>query len=160
MITGPIFRVEMVSAARRRRYFVLRVIFAGLLLSILWMTFASSQYAVRAGGGQRLSISELAEIATTFFLAFSWMQLVGMLAVAPAMAVGTIATERERRTIEYLFATDLSNVEIVLGKTVARLLLIGQMVLVSLPILFLFRLLGGIPANLLAASFLISARDR
>jgi ABC-type transport system involved in multi-copper enzyme maturation permease subunit len=156
MITGPIFRVEVVSAARRRRYFVLRVIFAGLLLSILWMTFASSQYAVRAGGGQRLSISELAEIATTFFLAFSWMQLVGMLAVAPAMAVGTIATERERRTIEYLFATDLSNVEIVLGKTVARLLLIGQMVLVSLPILFLFRLLGGIPADLLAASFLIA----
>jgi ABC-type transport system involved in multi-copper enzyme maturation permease subunit len=46
--------------------------------------------------------------------------------------------------------------EIVVGKTVARLLLVGQLLLVSLPILFLFRLLGGIPADLLVASFLIA----
>ena len=42
-----------------------------------------------------------------FFLSFSWLQILLILLVGPAMAVGTIATERERRTIEYLFVTDL-----------------------------------------------------
>jgi ABC-type transport system involved in multi-copper enzyme maturation permease subunit len=153
MVLGPIFRVEMVGAARRRRYFFLRVVFAALILCVLWMCVASA-YSYRTQ--RELSISEQAMIATTFFVSFMWVQMIGILAVAPAMAVGTIATERERRTIEYLFATDLSNLEIVVGKTIARLLLVGQLLLVSLPILFLFRLLGGIPADLLVASFLIA----
>jgi ABC-type transport system involved in multi-copper enzyme maturation permease subunit len=157
MLPGPIFKVEIVAAARRRRYFLMRVVFAALILCVLWATFASASAAYsRYGSDGRLSISQAAAMATNFFVAFTWMQLIGMLAVAPAMAVGTIAAERERRTIEYLFVTDLSNLEIVLGKTFARLLLIGQLALVSLPILFLFRLLGGIPADLLAASFLIA----
>jgi ABC-type transport system involved in multi-copper enzyme maturation permease subunit len=158
MITGPIFRVEMVSAARRRRYFTLRVLYSAIILFVLWVTYESAAVRLaRNGAGGHVPISQTAETAATFFYTFSWIQIAGILLVAPAMAVGTIATERERRTIEYLFTTDLSNIEIVLGKTVARLLLIGQLVLASLPILFIFRLLGGIPANLLAASFLVSA---
>jgi ABC-type transport system involved in multi-copper enzyme maturation permease subunit len=156
MVTGPIFRVEMVSSARRRRYFFLRSVFGLLILWVLWSSYQGASYAMSSGGRRSLSISEQAAVATTFFVSFTWMQVLGILAVAPAMAVGTIATERERRTIEYLFATDLSNLEIVLGKTLARLLLVGQLVLASLPILFLFRLLGGIPADLLVASFLMA----
>ncbi|MBA3480926.1 MAG: ABC transporter permease subunit, partial [Pirellulales bacterium] len=156
MITGPIFRVELVSAARRRRYFALRVLYSAIILFVLWVTYESVAVRV-ARSGDQMRIAQMAEAAANFFYTFSWVQIIGILLVAPAMAVGTIATERERRTIEYLFTTDLSNVEIVLGKTIARLLLIGQLVLASLPILFIFRLLGGIPANLLAASFLISA---
>jgi ABC-type transport system involved in multi-copper enzyme maturation permease subunit len=156
MLLGPIFRVELVSTARRRRYFFLRVLYAAVILFILWVTYEGSQrFESRFRGGET-SIRQMAETAKAVFISFSWVQLIGILAVAPAMAVGTIATERERRTIEYLFATDLSNLEIILGKTVARALLVGKLVLVSLPILFLFRLLGGIPANMLACSFLIA----
>ena len=158
MITGPIFRVELVSAARRRRYFGLRVVYSAIILFVLWVTYENvTAYNSFSSGGAASSISATANAAAAFFWSFSWVQLIGILLVAPAMAVGTIATERERRTIEYLFATDLSNLEIVLGKTAARLLLIGQLVLASLPILFIFRLLGGIPADLLAASFTIAA---
>lgn len=156
MLLGPIFRVELVAAARRRRYFLMRVLYAVIILFTLWATYENSQdFRTRFYGGET-SIRQMAATAKAVFVSFSWVQLVGILAVAPAMAVGTIATERERRTIEYLFATDLSNLEIILGKTIARAMLIGKFVLVSLPILFLFRLLGGIPADLLACSFLIA----
>jgi ABC-type transport system involved in multi-copper enzyme maturation permease subunit len=155
MLLGPIFRVEMVSVARRRRYFVLRVIYAALILFVLWATYSSSRYLVLGTGQQ--SIRQSAMLAASFFMSFSWLQMLAILFVGPAMAVGTIATERERRTIEYLFATDLSNAEIVLGKTFARLTLLGQFVLVGLPILFLFRLMGGIPAEALLAIFLSAA---
>lgn len=153
MLLGPIFRVELVSVARRRRYFVLRVLYAALILFVLWTTYSSAYY-LRSG---QPSIRASAMLAAGFFVSFSWLQVLSILLVGPAMAAGTIATERERRTIEYLFATDLSNAEIVLGKTFARLTLLGQFLLVGLPILFLFRLMGGIPAEALLVTFLSAA---
>lgn len=155
MLPGPIYRVELVSAARRRRYFILRVLYGALILFVLWTTYSSSYYLFESN--ERLSIQHSARLAASFFMSFSWLQMLAILFVGPAMVAGTIASERERRTIEYLFATDLSNAEIVLGKTLARLSLLGQFVLVGLPILFLFRLLGGIPAQALIATFLSAA---
>jgi ABC-type transport system involved in multi-copper enzyme maturation permease subunit len=158
MLFGPIFQVELVTAARQRRQFLLRVAYAAIILFVLWVSYSSTTAYYRSTRpAEGVPIQTLAATATTFFIAFTWVQLLGILAIGPVMAVGTIATERERRTIEYLFATDLSNFEIVVGKTFARLVVVGQLVLVSLPILFIFRLLGGIPADLLAASFLIAA---
>ena len=55
--------------------------------------------------------------------------------MTPAVAAGGIASERQRRTIEYLFATDLSNGEIVLDKLCARLLTVGKLLLATLPVL-------------------------
>lgn len=156
MLFGPIFQVELVTAARQRRQYLLRVLYAAIILFVLWISYSSVTGYNQVASGGEVSISALADTATTFFFAFTWVQVLGIVAIAPVMAVGTIATERERRTIEYLFATDLSNFEIVVGKTFARLVIVGQLVFVSLPILFIFRLLGGIPADLLAASFLIA----
>ena len=151
MLLGPIFQVEMVSTARRGRYFLLRLVYGLLILLVLWGSYAGvSSYS------QGTSIQASARMASTFFAAFCSLQLMAILLVGPAMAVGTIATERERRTIEYLFVSDLSNAEIVLGKLTARLLLLGKLILVGLPVLFIFRLLGGIPARLLLASFLVA----
>jgi len=156
MLLGPLFRVEMVTVARRRRYFVLRVVYGLLALFILWVSYTNLR-SFAAGGAESISIRQGAHLATEFFVAFSWLQIIAILAVGPALSVGTISIERERRTIEYLFTTDLSNAEIVLGKLAARLCLLGQLLLVGLPILFLFRLLGGIPAQLLVVTFLFAA---
>ncbi len=161
MLLGPIFHVEMVSVARRRRYFLLRVVYGLFALLLLWGAYTSLRvYASSGPGGssgtREVSIRQGAQLATGFFLSFSWLQTLAILVVGPALAVGTIASERERRTIEYLFTTDLSNAEIVLGKLAARLCLMGQLLLVGLPILFLFRLMGGIPAQLLIVTFLFA----
>jgi len=156
MLLGPIFHVEMVSVARRRRYFLLRVVYGVFALLLLWTAYTSLRF-YGSTGSQTVSIRQGAQLATGFFLSFSWLQMLVILVVGPALAVGTIASERERRTIEYLFTTDLSNAEIVLGKLAARLCLLGQLLLVGLPILFLFRLMGGIPAKLLVVTFLFAA---
>ena len=156
MLLGPIFQVELVSTSRRRRYYSLRVLYGALILLVLWFCYEQAYSYSRYSGGQ-VAIQTASNMAAGFFHAFSWLQMMAIMVVGPAMAVGTISSERERRTIEYLFATDLSNLEIVGGKTIARLLLIGKLVLVSLPILFIFRLLGGIPADALITVFVLSA---
>jgi len=157
MLPGPLFRVEMVSVARRRRYFLLRVVYGLFALFLLWSAYSTSYYFRSYYTDRAISIQQLAQLAATFFYSFSWLQTIAILLLGPAMAVGTIATERERRTIEYLFTTDLSNAEIVLGKLTARMCLLGQLLLVGLPILFIFRLLGGIPAQLLVVTFVFAA---
>jgi ABC-type transport system involved in multi-copper enzyme maturation permease subunit len=155
MFPGPLFWVELVSTARRRRYFWLRVAYTAIGLFLLWSFYeGTTGYRSFAGGGT--SIQQAARAAAGFFTAYSWFQLIALLLVAPAMAVGTIATERERRTIEYLFASDLTNTEIVVGKALARLLLIGQLLLAGVPLLMLFRVLGGIPTPLIVASTMLT----
>lgn len=150
MLLGPVFQAEMVANARRGRYFLMRGLFAGGLLLCLWAAYEG--VASGRGGGQ-LSVSEAANLASNFFQAFAWLTMIAALLVTPAIAAGAIASERERRTIEYLFATDLSNAEIVLSKLFGKLLLLGKLVLVALPVLAIFRLLGGIPGNLLVIYF-------
>ncbi|MDC0936844.1 ABC transporter permease subunit [Pirellulales bacterium] len=154
MLLGPIFHFEAVTAARRPRYFLLRSLYGVIILLLLWSAYETSTAFSR---GRPTSIQQAARVSTTLFGSLSWLQLLAILAVGPALAVGTISTERERRTIEYLFATDLSNAEIILGKAFARLALLIKLLLVALPVLFLIRMLGGIPANLLAGAFAISA---
>ena len=76
--------------------------------------------------------------------------------LAPAMVAGTIASERERRTIEYLFASQLSNAEIVLGKLAARLVHVVYLVLVGVPVLALMMMLGGIAPEALLLLFIVT----
>ncbi len=151
MLLGPVFQAEMVSNARRGRYFALRVLFASALLLCLWSCYEG--IANWQSGSGQLSIREASRLAAGFFQAFAWLTMLTAMVVTPAVSAGAIATERERRTIEYLFATDLSNAEIVLSKLVGKLLLVGKLVLVALPVLAIFRLLGGIPGNLLVLYF-------
>lgn len=140
----------MVANARRGRYFLMRGLFAGGLLLCLWGTYESVSGSGTSG---QLSVREAADLASGFFQVFAWLTMIAALLVTPAIAAGAIASERERRTIEYLFATDLSNSEIVLSKLFGKLLLLGKLMLVALPVLAIFRLLGGIPGNLLIIYF-------
>jgi ABC-type transport system involved in multi-copper enzyme maturation permease subunit len=139
MLPGPICSVEMLTIARRARYFLVRALYAGVLLLFLWYVYYEV-YGLRRTN----SIGVVANFTAAFFGVFSIVQLLVVLLLGPALAAGTIAVERERRTIEYLFASPLSNLEIVLGKLTARTLHTVYLVLAGVPVLALAMLQGGI----------------
>ncbi len=141
MLFGPIFSVELVTTARRARYLVLRVGCAAFLAFVLVMAYQSH---LPGAPGAVVPLSRMAEFARNFFAYFAFTQIVVVLLFTPALTAGTISLERERRTIEYLFATDLSNHEIVLGKLAARLVVALCLVAAGMPILSIAMLLGGI----------------
>lgn len=141
MLPGPIFNVELLTSARRTRYFFIRAIYAAILLLALGMVYQSWTYQL---SHDTVDIHTMARIGESFFAVLGWLQLLAVVALGPAMVAGTIATERERRTIEYLFASSLSNAEIVLGKLAARVLHIVYLVLTGVPILAIMMLMGGI----------------
>jgi len=154
MLPGPIFAVELVTSARRARYFVVRVVYAAVLLFTLWITYIQwSQWRSMDGVGD---IAAVANLTAQFFGTFAVMQLLAVVLLGPAMVAGTVATERERRTIEYLFASQLSNAEIVLGKLFARVIHVICLVLVGVPVLALAMLMGGIAPEALLVLLIIT----
>ncbi len=138
---GPLFTLEMVTSARRARYFIVRVLYGVVILIALlnvYQVYNSSIY------NSLSDIALAARFSSSFFSTFSFLQILAVIVAGPAMAAGTIASEREHRTIEYLFASTLSNAEIIFGKLLARLMHLGYLVLAGMPILFIAMLMGGI----------------
>jgi ABC-type transport system involved in multi-copper enzyme maturation permease subunit len=154
MLPGPIFNVELLTSARRARYFLVRAAYAAVLLVALWVVYQSMTGVFRFGV-QEDDIHAVARFSAAFFSTFAVLQLLAVVLLGPAMVAGTIATERERRTIEYLFASSLSNAEIVLGKLAAKMLHVVYIILAGIPVLALVMLLGGIaPEALLVLSII------
>ncbi len=135
---GPVLAVELVTTARRTRYFVLRVLYAVALFIALCFTYLVTL------GSRSGDMNASAQFTAAFFGTFGVMQLAAVLLIGPALAAGAIAQERQRRTIEYLYTTPLSNLEIVIGKLGGRVLQILFFVLSGVPVLALAMLLGGI----------------
>ena len=150
MSLGPVFYIEMLTVGRRRRYVFTRVLY-GLILLFL-MGFC---YMAVFDRWNRPLLQQQAEFAYAFFIAFSWVQLIGVLFMTPAMVAGTIAGEHERRTIDYLLTTSLYDTEITLGKFTARMLAIAAQLATGIPILAIAMMLGGIEPEQLLKSFLI-----
>jgi ABC-type transport system involved in multi-copper enzyme maturation permease subunit len=146
---GPVFRHEMLAAGRRTGNTILRVLVGALLLVLLLACYEgadSMSYGPTRGAG--LSIRGASQLVAGFYASFAWTVLLAVVCVTPPIVAGAIASERQRRTIEYLFATDLSNAEIVLGKLAARLMVVGQFVAAALPFLAIVGLYAGLPWRL------------
>lgn len=149
-MASPVLYVEMLTVGRRRRYFLLRVGYAMLLLTAAWICYASTFYNYNSGGSP---LKDQAEFAYAFFIAFTWIQLLAVVMMTPAMLAGTIASEHERRTIDYLLTTPLNDWEIALGKFTARFGAVAYQLAVGWPILAIFMTLGGVGPDQLAMSF-------
>jgi len=148
---GPVLFYDMVRSARRSRYILLRAGYCVMLLLILffvWMTTAAHQ----------LREEQIASrLAQDFFELFTVTQLLAVMLLTPAYVAGAISEEKDRKTLEFLLATDLRNREIVFSKYLSRLANLSLFLLTGLPILGMLQFLGGVDPNLVMASFAFTA---
>lgn len=148
---GPVLFYDLLCIARRGRYLLLRFCYAVILLLLL-----TSLYIVwdwRQPRGLRPSSNEITRFAETFYLLFMAAEFLVVLLLTPAYVAGALADEKDRGTLDYLLATDLSNREIVLSKLLARTANLAILVLTGLPILSLTQFFGGIDPNLVLTGF-------
>lgn len=141
---GPILVWEMTTVGRRARYFFLRVAYCLFLGVLLWSVFQSTLAQNYLYGLNESMIRRSAAFATGFFTTFSYAQISAILFLTPAYVASSIVIEKERKTIEYLFASTLTNREIVLGKWSARSLNLLMLVLAGIPVLSFASFFGGI----------------
>jgi ABC-type transport system involved in multi-copper enzyme maturation permease subunit len=153
-VLGPLLFYDLLRLSRRTRYFLLRGAYALLLGALLCWVYLIWRLESRAA---ELSTRELARFAETFFYVFLAVQAVVLFLLTPAYTAGSIAEEKDRKTLEFLLATDLRNREIVLGKFFSRLANLGLLLLTGLPILSFLQFLGGVDPNLVSAGFSATA---
>ena len=107
----------------------------------------------RYRGGGQIRPKDLSRLAETFFSVYMVVQFILVCILTPAAVAGAIADEKERRTLEFLLATDLRDREILFGKLASRVGSLLLFLLAGLPILGLMQFFGGIDPDLVLAGF-------
>jgi ABC-type transport system involved in multi-copper enzyme maturation permease subunit len=175
-LLGPVLFYDLVRQARRSRYIMLRCLYAGALAFVLYWLYYHTVvapprspipirirgvwYPAGMSGAGPVSTPNrvlLTTFAEQFFNQFMILQFAVVLVLAPVYAASCITEEKERKTLEHLLATDLSDREIIFSKLLARVANLGLIVGAGLPILSAVQILGGIDPGLVLAGFAVTA---
>jgi hypothetical protein len=142
-LTGPIFDKELRVSSRRRRNYVLR---SAYLLVLVFLVAGAWSIALLSGSGKSVAwqVSRSAEIGRSLVLTITWFQFLTAQVLAAVMLSNSISDEIRRGTMDVLMTTPINCVQIVLGKLFSRLFQLILMLAVSLPLLAVIRVFGGI----------------
>lgn len=152
-LTGPIFGKELRVSSRRRRNYVLRFVYLGLLtifLAIVWLE------SVTFSGSALMHAAQMAEAGKNIVATIIWFQFCALQLVAIIMLSTAISDEIYNRTLGLLMTTPINSFQIVMGKLFSRLLQLTLLMAISLPLLAIVRVFGGVPWNYLAAGLCIT----
>jgi ABC-type Na+ efflux pump permease subunit len=152
-VLGPIFMRELVTVPRRTGHHASRSALIGLLM-ILGIT----TWQATIGFSRDATLGEAANFGVLLFQIIAFVQLLLTLFFAALSAAGAVSQEKDRRTFVLLLLTDMHDHEIVLGKMLGALLPISIQLLVTVPVLAMLLLLGGIdPEQVLQAVLVLGS---
>ncbi|MFO0954748.1 MAG: ABC transporter permease [Isosphaeraceae bacterium] len=152
MFAGPIIAREVVTGPRSPRYFLWRASFACFLFLVMWTAWQAI-----IGWREVREFGLMARFGGVLYYMFALIQLTLMLFVAPVFTAASIAHEKDRRTFILLMMTDLSDLEIVLGKLLTGLMNILGALIAATGLLALCTLYGGISFGQVFTLFAVTA---
>jgi ABC-type transport system involved in multi-copper enzyme maturation permease subunit len=152
MRVGAVLERELRIAPRSRAMYIARAVYAGMLLLIVatcWLVVTGTQSIETAG--------ETGRFAATLLRILAPLQLVLASLAAAAVSAVSVTSEKDRRTLELLLVSSLTDAEIVLGKLAASLLQVLLLLLSAIPVFALVSLFGGVTSMQLARLFAVTA---
>jgi ABC-2 type transport system permease protein len=141
-LTGPIFDKELRVSSRRRRNYWLRfcyVAILGFIMTVFWI----EQISYR--GSFAYQVSRMAELGIQVTCFLVWFQFIASQLIAIVMLSSSISGEIHHRTLGVLMTTPINALQIVLGKLLSKTWQLLLLIAISLPLLAIVRLFGGIP---------------
>jgi ABC-type transport system involved in multi-copper enzyme maturation permease subunit len=141
-LTGPIFDKEMRVSSRRRRNYVLRFVYIGFFTFLVAVVWAEHVAYSRSSVYQT---SRMASAGVTLVVTVLWFEFLAAQVIATVMLSTSISDEIYKRTLGVLMTTPIGSFQIVLGKLMSKLLQIVLLLAISLPLLAVVRVLGGVP---------------
>ena len=139
MLAGPLFSREALTAPRQLKHYLLR---SGYVAGLFLLMYTAGQ--VTFGWQPMRTVGATARFGEFVFQVFSVVQLSLVIAFSLLAAAGSIAQEKDRRTLVLLLMTDLRDRELVLGKLAASLLSVFTIIAVSVPVFCMVYMLGGV----------------
>jgi ABC-type transport system involved in multi-copper enzyme maturation permease subunit len=150
-LLGPVFWYDLVRVARRQPLALWRAAYGLALLAALFLLYATALPEAWLGG--HVKPKDAAAFATRFFDVFTAVQFAVVMLITPALTANAVAEEKGHNTLLFLLTTHLTNREIIVGKLLTRLLLVGLLVLTGLPVLAIMQLMGGVELSLVLSTF-------
>lgn len=139
---GAVFTREATIAPRRVSFFAARTVFVAALFAI---TATAWQLLI---GSQRVeNVGDLAWFGASAFQILAQLQLAVAMPFSALLVASAVALEKDRKTLDLLLMTNLSNTELVLGKLMASMLSVVLVVVAAFPLLAILSLLGGVSAR-------------
>ncbi len=141
-LTGPIFDKELRVSSRRRRNYVLRFWYIMLLtffIASVWMSVVQFQ-GTTAYQKSRMALAGKTVVSTIVAFQFFATQLIAII-----MLSTSISDEIYHKTLGALMTTPISSFQIVMGKLLSKLLQLLLLLAISLPLLAVVRVFGGVP---------------
>lgn len=139
MLAGPLFSREALTAPRQLQHYLLR---SGYVAGLFVLMYTAGQ--VTFGWQPVRTVGAIARFGEFVFQVFSLVQLSLVIAFSLLASAGSIAQEKDRRTLVLLLMTDLRDRELVLGKLMASLLSVLTIIAVSIPVFCMVFMLGGV----------------
>jgi ABC-type transport system involved in multi-copper enzyme maturation permease subunit len=152
-LTGPIFDKELRVSSRRRRNYVLRFAYVALLTAFLALVWIE---AMGQSGSALYRISRMAEAGKFIIVSMVWFQFCATQFLAVILLSNSISDEIYHRTLGLLMTTPISSFQIVIGKLFSKLLQLILLMAISLPLLAIIRVMGGVPWNYVISSLCIT----
>ncbi len=154
-LIGPVFDKELRVSSRRRRNYLLRFAY----VAVLGVFILSMWYSVVGGQGSSLlvyRVSRLSLAARQVISAIVWFQFITAQLVAVVMLGSSISDEVRTGTLSVLMTTPINSFQIVAGKLLSKLLQVTLLLAISLPLLAIVRVFGGVPWDYVASSVCIT----
>jgi ABC-type transport system involved in multi-copper enzyme maturation permease subunit len=152
-LTGPIFDKELRVSSRRRRNYVLRFAYLAILTVFVVLVWTSM---VRLQGTGAYRISRMSEAGLAIITTIIMFQFIATQLIAVVMLSTSISDEIYNRTLGVLMTTPINSFQIVMGKLFSKLLQLILLLAISLPLLAIVRVFGGVPWGYVLSSLCIT----
>ena len=152
-LTGPLLDKELRVSSRRRRNYVLRfayVFFLTIFVAIVWLSVVKYQ-GTAAYQKSRMGLAGKTIITTIVMFQFIATQLIAII-----MLSTSISDEIYHRTLGVLMTTPITSFQIVIGKLFSKLLQLILLLAISMPLLAIVRIFGGVPWDYVLSSLCIT----
>ena len=148
-LTGPLFGKELRVSSRRARNYFLRFAYIAFLTFFVILVWLST---VKFQGTAAVQRSRMALAGKTIITTIVMFQFIATQVIAVIMLSTSISDEVYHRTLGLLMTTPIDSLQIVLGKLFSKLLQLILLLAISLPLLAIVRVFGGIPWSYLLSS--------
>jgi ABC-type transport system involved in cytochrome c biogenesis permease component len=153
--SSPILDKEMRVSSRRRSNYLLRSAYLAMLtlfVGLIWMDATSGL----SNATPSYVAAHMPEAGQTIVVGILWFQFIAAQVVALFMLGSAIPAEIVRGTMATLACTPLSTFQIVLGKLLSKLLQVVLLLAMSLPLLAIVRVFGGVPWGTVIAGLAVT----
>ncbi|MCD4823366.1 MAG: ABC transporter permease subunit [Phycisphaerae bacterium] len=155
-ITGPIFAKELRVASRRRRNYALRFAYLLILTVIVALIWMEEVGSIGSYDGSAYTASRMSDAGQTITAVIVWFQFAACQLVTIILMSTAISDEIYHRTLGGLMSTPITSLQIVMGKLLSRCLGVLILLGVSIPLMMLVRVFGGVPWEFILASTCIT----